>query len=121
VSVSGGQKIVVSELILKKILALSKRHLQLTIEEDWEQWEKVACQKEALFRKIKASGEKTNQDSITIIEIKRLDLEQRDIIEKKRADTKKELSEVRRGKNALKTYGRTNRKNLYKRHFGISC
>jgi len=111
----------VSELILKKILELSKRHLQLTIEEDWEKWEKVACQKEELFRRVKASGEKINQDSITVIEIIRLDLEQRDIIEKKRADTKKELREVRRGKNALKTYGRTNRKNLHKKHFEISC
>ena len=110
-----------SELILKKILEVSKKHLQLTIEEDWEQWEKVACQKEKLFRKAKVSGEKINQDSLTVIEIKRLDLKQRNIIEKKRADTKKELNEVRRGKNALKTYSRTNRKNLHKRHFGISC
>jgi len=105
---------------LQRLLELSRTHLQLAREENWDRWEDVASKKEALHKKIKASGTVIDKNSQTVLEIKNLEKELLDIIKQKRDEVRAKLSEVKRSQKAINLYNKTGeKKGGY--HLGISC
>jgi hypothetical protein len=105
---------------LQELLDLSRIHLQLTREENWDRWEDIASKKEALHRKMTASGTVIDKNSQTVLEISKLEKELFDLIKQKRDEVKTRLLEVRRSKKAISVYKKAGlKKGNY--HLGISC
>ena len=112
-----------SILILRDLLSLSRRHLSLAKEEAWEEWEDVADQKEALYRRLGALCERVYDNGWRemALEIEELERKTKDLLKQKRATVKKELLRINRVKNALRGYGRNISRRGSRGHFGIRC
>ncbi len=99
--------------ILKNLLSLSRTHLQLAFEENWEKWEQVANRKEYLYGELERLKDMPLDDGYreAIREIKRLEEQTKEQIDRKKKETKLELEGIKRVKGALKGYRQAGKNN----------
>jgi len=99
--------------ILKNLLSLSMTHLQLAFEENWVKWEQVANRKEYLYGELEQLKNMPLDDGYreTIREIKRLEEQTKEQIDRKKKETKLELEGIKRAKGGLKGYRRASKDN----------
>ncbi|MBE9547612.1 MAG: flagellar protein FliT [Proteobacteria bacterium] len=102
----------VKKEIFKKLLSLSKKHLHLVADENWEEWERVADQKEKLYRKLgQLPVESVDDKEMEIIsEIRKLEEETKKELDKKRDEVKQRLLKINRTKSGLKGYREATKK-----------
>jgi len=106
--------------ILRRLLALSRIHLQLVFAEKWEDWEAIAHEKEDLYNRLMAfGGALVLPEEKEIVDIIREVEEQASgELTLKRNETKKELAEVERFAGGIRTYRDSYQKGS-KRHFSL--
>ena len=107
---------------IKYLLDLSRKHLILTNNENWNQWELVAGQKEDLYKKIiSLRGRSIDENEKKMLaEIKTLEARIIEQIDKKRNKIKKELDHVKNSKIAIKYYHKADKKDI-RPHFNFKC
>ena len=108
--------------LLRALLALSRAHHRLTIEERWEPWEAVAGRKEALYRRIHANcATAWNGEARQVLaDIASLEEQTRSELDRKRIDARDRLLRVNRTRRALKGYAKPESTRPGGR-FGIRC
>ncbi len=108
--------------LLRKLLSLSRSHLQLGLEEKWEDWETVAGQKEDLYKELMAfKGPAIHPAEKEIIDaIREVENQASEELTLKKNEVKKELVEIDRFSGGIKTYRHSHRE-IPKRHFSIKC
>ncbi len=106
--------------ILKRLLVLSRIHLQLVLEEKWKDWEAVACEKEDLYGRLmtfRGPSVGTEKEIVAIIrEVENQALEE---LTRRRNEVKKELAGIDRLAGGIKNY-RQLRHEGSKRHFSVN-
>ena len=90
------------------------------MDEDWEKWEALTRQKEALFCQLEElKGVFDREDKELAREITQSENEAKDALFQKLATTKQELGMIKKAKGALKGYGKTARNNSKRSSFRI--
>ena len=99
--------------ILRNLVSLSKIHLQLAFEENWGKWEQVANRKEYLYGELEPLKNMPLDDEYgeAVREIKRLEEQTKEQIDRRKKETKLELEGVKRVKGALKGYRQAGKDN----------
>jgi len=108
--------------VLQQILAFSKRHLQHTVDEQWEEWEDLFNRKRGLCERLREfSGVTPDAEGLrTIHEIQMVEARNLDALRGKRAATLMKLKRIGRQKNVLAGYGAATNNNV-PGHFGVRC
>ena len=88
--------------LLGELLELSKDHLRLTREENWDQWTLVLRKKKERYARLAQSG--LAPDEAALKEIQDLEKQVMEMLEKKRAATRKELQQVARIRQTFSGY-----------------
>jgi hypothetical protein len=106
--------------IIEKLLQLSIEHLNMTIEGNWEAWERVADQKEDLYKKLQQlKGTPVDRDEEEMLmSINAVEEKARQQLVKERDETKQELMRIDRFKCGMQGYRHLGRKSSGK-HFCI--
>ena len=107
---------------LRQLLALSKIHHQLAIEEKWSEWESVADRKEGLYLCLESfqDTDLAEEEKKIVMDIERLEEQTTNELKKKKRETKQDIIRVNRVKGALRGYGKVANKGS-RRGFGIKC
>jgi hypothetical protein len=108
--------------ILDDLLSLSKRHLALLREEDWEAWEATAALKKQKYRCLLAATEGKGglEEEKMVAAIRGLEETARKELEEKREWVRRELREVLEEEKGVLGYGRMAKKNA-RGHLSIKC
>ena len=108
--------------VLQNILACSKRHLQLAVDEQWEDWADLFDRKSGWCERLdEFEGASPNAQALrTIREIQAVEAQCMETLKEKQAVTRMKLEHVGRRKNVLAGYG-ANKKDSATGHFGIRC
>ena len=106
---------------LERLYVLCQKHLEYTLQENWERWEPVAVEKERLCRQLTAEGLRPGADVKKILSlIGKLEARTMTALRASRSKIGRELQQIRQGRKALRGYGQ-NRRPGGSRHFGIKC
>jgi hypothetical protein len=106
--------------LLRKLMTLSRIHLQLVLEEKWEDWETLARQKEDLYGQLMAfKGPSIDPEEREIVDAIR-ETEKRTLEElsHRRNEARKELAEMDRFTGRIKNYRHSCHESS-DRHFSI--
>ena len=92
--------------VLENLLSLCRRHLQLVIEENWEEWESAVTQKQILYGRLEQLKDMplSDGDEELLFEIKRLEGQTNQKLRSKRKETKQKIGRINRVKAVLKGY-----------------
>ena len=108
--------------VLLRLFSLSKRHLRLVHEEDWEQWEMVITAKKGLYRDLEELIDRPldEEENQILHAIKKIEEKTKHELERKRNVAGQKIARINRTKTAMRGYRQANRKS-FSRHFGIRC
>lgn len=111
------------EALIRKLLALSEKHYQMAVEENWEQWERIMREKEKVWKRLEdlRSGRRAAHEENALQEIARWEGKTREELVQKYEETKKELVKIKRLKDAFKGYRLANPPQNPPRHFRVVC
>lgn len=106
--------------IARELLLLSRRHLQLAEEENWNAWEVVAGQKEELYRELQQLKDPSldTYEKAVLFEISALEEQLKEKLNKKRDEARQALVKINRFKSGLQSYRQVKKKGSG-RHFCI--
>jgi len=110
--------------VLEKLLSLSRQHLRLTLDEQWESWEDLAEQKRKLYGGLRVFDDISRDmgGSELIRQIQALEAKTVDALKEKKEETLFELKQIRGRKHVVSGYGAGKVPNSgTPGHFGIRC
>jgi len=115
-------------MLLEELMALSRLHLELLDEQNWERWERVADKKESIYSRLADSwGDHSGYDYSgskkgrkLLMKVSELEKEAHRKIANMKKTTANELEKIQTAKTALNCYGKTSGQKTSS-HFGIKC
>jgi len=110
--------------VLEKLLSLSRQHLRLTLDEQWESWEDFAEQKRILYEDLRMFDDisQTIGGAEFVRQIQTFEAKTVDALREKKAETLFELKRIRGRKHVVSGYGAGKAPNGGPPgHFGIRC
>ncbi len=108
--------------MLDRLVALSDKHLQSTIDERWDIWEAVAREKKIVCAQLEryVGADPGSEGRQRIRSIQRLEAQTIDALNEKMEQLRQDLNRVDRRKTAVTGYGSVLRSNPT-HQFGINC